>query len=445
MKRLNRTALGAAALLAYAGCSIVNDVDQVQPAVTNGTGEPCGAGEGFCDGACIDVSADAANCGACGVTCPDGIACVAGACDLSCETGVACGAGCVDIATDPANCGGCGRVCETAANQAATCDDGKCSAACADGFGDCNLDPSDGCETDVMSTAAHCGSCDQSCLQPGHSEGSCSAGVCGFGGVCEMGFDDCDNDPGNGCEERLAGNQNHCGQCGNACGADQFCRINTCAPLVVVAADGVNHAQGNLYSVNVTNGQVSVIGALSAPYSALGFLNGVLFGVTDQGDVNQINLMNADETFVANTGRGPRGIGQIAGDRMAVCRESPHAYQVLDVMTGEFSTLSNECPHNATLFGDREAVWAIGFGDLSRYDEFGNRTQVVLHNDNNPIRGATWHLGQVLGFRCGNGSCQTGGPTHLIRVDPADGAVTVLAALPAPNSLHALASPRPLN
>src|SRR5258706_501105 len=72
----------------------------------------CPAGQSLCKTGCIDVSRDTANCGTCGMACPQGYVCTKGACALSCASGeAACGGSCVILASDNANCGACGTVC----------------------------------------------------------------------------------------------------------------------------------------------------------------------------------------------------------------------------------------------------------------------------------------------------------------------------------------------
>lgn len=45
---------------------------------------------------------------------------------------------------------------------------------------------------------------------------------------CEKDFGDCDGDPQNGCETELLANQQHCGACGNACDAYEQCMEGGC-------------------------------------------------------------------------------------------------------------------------------------------------------------------------------------------------------------------------
>ncbi len=179
-----------------------------------------------CDGRCIDVTSDMANCGACGAVCAPTRAtgaCVDGICEV-----VTCVAGWDDcdelgstgcetfLATDVAHCGACGDPCHLP-NATPSCVDGFCAvASCAAGFGDCDLDPFTGCEQPLI-TAEHCGACNVDC-DPDEATASCATGKCVIT-ACSEGHADCDGKVSNGCEAELAVDPKNCGKCGNACPA----------------------------------------------------------------------------------------------------------------------------------------------------------------------------------------------------------------------------------
>jgi hypothetical protein len=90
--------------------------------VTCANGEACVdgvctacAGQVVCAGLCVDLTADAANCGACGVQCPAGAACADGVCMLACASDADCTAGHVCVAgvcTPDASCSPAAEVCD---------------------------------------------------------------------------------------------------------------------------------------------------------------------------------------------------------------------------------------------------------------------------------------------------------------------------------------------
>jgi hypothetical protein len=75
-------------------------------------------------------------------------------------------------------------------------------AGCRMGFEDCDGDPSNGCEADLMRDEAHCGACGTTCGGAPSANGVCGAGTCGLG--CVVGTFDCDGDAANGCESATA-------------------------------------------------------------------------------------------------------------------------------------------------------------------------------------------------------------------------------------------------
>jgi hypothetical protein len=138
-----------------------------------------------CDDACVDTSSNVANCGMCGQGCSTSnitAACGAGVCIGTCNAGYddcdndKLTNGCeVNVGgTDIMNCGGCGTTCSSA-NITPTCTAGVCDGPCAASYQDCNSNKqSDGCETDIDTSSANCGTCGKACA-PGVT---CSAGVC---------------------------------------------------------------------------------------------------------------------------------------------------------------------------------------------------------------------------------------------------------------------------
>jgi hypothetical protein len=228
-----------------ASTSGVNLPETVVP--MNGEVVECPPGMGACtgsDGCETNLETDVDHCGTCDNPCfaDNGTpACVDGQCAIgSCETGFA------DCDTDPSNgceanllngvttCGSCTNNCNKEHTDA-FCNGGNCNIiGCNDGYADCDLDVTNGCETDVNVDMAHCGGCNLACDFANASE-QCVGGDCVFN-TCEQGFADCDNDPSNGCEVELATDLDHCGTCNNACDLDHAtatctngtCQIETC-------------------------------------------------------------------------------------------------------------------------------------------------------------------------------------------------------------------------
>ncbi|MGD8641416.1 MAG: MopE-related protein [Gammaproteobacteria bacterium] len=57
-------------------------------------------------------------------------------------------------------------------------------------------------------------------------------GLCDMGKVsvksCNKGFDDCDKDPANGCETDIMNDNDNCGACGNQCSDLDICKLGFC-------------------------------------------------------------------------------------------------------------------------------------------------------------------------------------------------------------------------
>jgi hypothetical protein len=86
---------------------------------------------------------------------------------------------------------------------------------CPAGRGDCDLDPTNGCEADLSHDADNCHVCGHSCRGEHATEG-CFDGVCRILG-CEHEWGDCDHVAENGCETHLC-YTSHGWQCQARCG-----------------------------------------------------------------------------------------------------------------------------------------------------------------------------------------------------------------------------------
>jgi len=185
----------------------------------------CGAGKGICTGVCTDLTKDP-NCGACGTSCPTAIkfsSCGAGSiCDCP-GAGTACGGVCTDTDRDPKNCGGCGVSAECFADTG--CSGGKC--ICRPGLTAC------GACTDLKGDAAHCGGCSTTCSKP------CVNGVCATSSsaTCPTGRTAC----GNSCWD-LQNDANHCGGCSTSCSPTEVCVAGACKGYAPTIGGGVTCA-----------------------------------------------------------------------------------------------------------------------------------------------------------------------------------------------------------
>ncbi|MBX3213615.1 MAG: hypothetical protein KF850_16375 [Labilithrix sp.] len=132
-----------------------------------------------CDGntenGCETYLVDDENCGGCGASCgdmkcglsealvptchcPDGTTFCGGSMSQGSEV-IKVGT-CRDLSSDPLNCGGCGISCAPLGpNVAEDCVYGRCEPSCNAGWGDCNGNRYDGCETNLSSDPKNCGGC----------------------------------------------------------------------------------------------------------------------------------------------------------------------------------------------------------------------------------------------------------------------------------------------
>ncbi len=176
-----------------------------------------------CGNQCVDPQEDVDHCGGCDNECeaPDAGEpfCNAGICDFSChEDTERCDEDCVDTASDVTHCGQCDNPCD----EGDACHDGVCGPPdCGEGEAFC-----DGSCVDITTSTEHC----QECFN------ACDEDIAGASAVCEESSGCayvCDDETQTLCED--AGlctdtdeDDEHCGTCGNACGADETCVDGQC-------------------------------------------------------------------------------------------------------------------------------------------------------------------------------------------------------------------------
>jgi hypothetical protein len=203
-----------------------------------GCGHGCsGDGSLCCAGFCRDTLGDPAHCGGCDMACANphgGLGCTAGVCAPTCDSGWDdCDRnprnGCETPVTTVENCGGCGIVCRNP-HGPTSCVARACTPTCDFGWGNCDGNDMNGCETDLLTTLGHCGRCGRACTNE-HGTTSCDQGECKP--VCALGWGDCDGDKRNGCETSLESTLQSCGGCGLACINDHGttrCEGGVCIP-----------------------------------------------------------------------------------------------------------------------------------------------------------------------------------------------------------------------
>lgn len=226
------------------GCNVGCANAHGTTACTAGACAPaCATGYADCDsdrtnGCETNTDSDPAHCGSCTRACgTNGQICVTGACQASpCSTGLAeCDGNLAvtcetDTTTSLSNCGFCGNTC-SAANGTPRCTSSSCGvASCNGGFGNCDSNATNGCETALTTSTANCGACGTACTNA-HGTTNCSASNCVPS--CSTGFGDCDTSRQNGCETALNTISN-CGSCGKACTSSDgtpVCNAGVCGTV----------------------------------------------------------------------------------------------------------------------------------------------------------------------------------------------------------------------
>ena len=203
-----------------------------------GSGPACLGSETCCGDACADLQRDPTSCGACGAACAPGETCRDGQCACGPGRGgvgagafcggACCDDACVDLDADVANCGACGVRC----GDGESCDGGECRCGSTRGSAGPACGPTETCCTDACADLgfdeASCGGCGIGC-GPGEfcNAGACQcgtdAGEVGAGRLCGAAQTCC----GTGCQDTDADTMN-CGGCGVRCGRGERCAGGAC-------------------------------------------------------------------------------------------------------------------------------------------------------------------------------------------------------------------------
>jgi hypothetical protein len=131
-------------------------------------------------------------------------------------------------ANPPGGAGGAGGAGDAAGDAGAAGATGT-SGDCPSGFDECDGDLGERCEQDLNSVEA-CGDCETTCTNA-HGGTSCENLACKVTS-CDTGYDDCNGDPNDGCETNLVNNDAHCGACGRDCSSvGATCAVDSCGDI----------------------------------------------------------------------------------------------------------------------------------------------------------------------------------------------------------------------
>jgi len=143
--------------------------------------------DGVRDNGCETRLLDNDNCGGCGVQCAEGQQCALqqGIPTCMCPegqtfcgtcSGGTCSGRCADLSSSRADCGACGSQCPLMPRAASECVYGKCVTMCLTGWGDCDGNAANACETNLASDPKNCGACGNVC--DGIAGQACVDGQC---------------------------------------------------------------------------------------------------------------------------------------------------------------------------------------------------------------------------------------------------------------------------
>ena len=364
----------------------------------------CSSALTACDGTCVNLRTDSANCGLCGHACAGMETCLASMCTLSCTGSlVACGGECVNLLSDPNNCGACGRVCPPAT---AACVLASCTIACGAGFTPCS-----GSCVDLASDDANCGACGRAC----DAMHECNGSVCTI--ICGAGLTAC----GATCVDTTTDSTN-CGGCGRRCRGGGTCAASVCSG----GAPGFSGATGTTWELvpPSTLGTRGLMAWVPLGYPTIYVGNGGSFGSYTPATMAWATLAGPPP------GSSLAGWGSPALSNDAIWEVLSSTVVRYDPATGLWSTPRSDVTggDNAsmTVADDAGNLWAYnGAGELVRYDPVADTLSYYPAAATSPYE-------TRLGYDSDTNSIYYGGfaSSSLSRFDIASGTVTTLTPIP---------------
>lgn len=167
----------------------------------------------------------------------------------------------------------------------ASCNNGACAlGSCVSPWDNCNNDPADGCEVSLSADPVHCGACNIYCTYE-HASATCT-GIC-HRGACDTGYADCDKSDGNGCEIDALTDVNHCGACDNVC-PGTACKDGKCEAAVPLELASTGYSPFDLavdadyvyWSSQAGIQRIAKTGGMTTVLSAGGTPNGIALDST---------------------------------------------------------------------------------------------------------------------------------------------------------------------
>lgn len=210
------------------GCTVSLDLAELQ--------EGCPEGTKACDSTCVTLDDPAYGCAAesctpCRVTGGTARCDADGECAIAtCKEGFkACDGACVSASNPLYGCARNGCDPCILPDATATCTStGECGVgSCIGRRGDCNRESYDGCEANHNEDINNCGECEHECLPLPNAEVTCGGANCVVR-ICDDDWGNCDTSQSNGCETNLLTSNAHCGACRAPCDAGQTCIDGTC-------------------------------------------------------------------------------------------------------------------------------------------------------------------------------------------------------------------------